>query len=135
MRPLTPDQWRLLSPYVDQALSIEETQRVQWLKSLSQQHPEIAEKLVLLLDDHRALRQEGFLEHPLPRPEAELASPCRMLGVYRLDSKIGEGGMGSVWLGRRHDGKFDRDVAIKFLRSLRRETGDAKVGNTNTRED
>jgi serine/threonine protein kinase len=34
-------------------------------------------------------------------------------GRYRLDTKIGEGGMGEVWRGRQL--AVDRDVAIKFL--------------------
>ena len=37
------------------------------------------------------------------------------VGVYTLISQIGQGGMGSVWLAERNDGRFDRRVAIKFL--------------------
>ena len=36
-------------------------------------------------------------------------------GLYTLISEIGVGGMGSVWLAERSDGRFDRRVAIKFL--------------------
>src|ERR1700704_5690581 len=35
------------------------------------------------------------------------------LGRYEIRSKIGEGGMGEVYLG--HDTELDRKVAIKFL--------------------
>ena len=33
--------------------------------------------------------------------------------------------MGSVWLAKRNDGEFDRNVAVKFLRSLRRDAADS----------
>ncbi|HRX87510.1 MAG TPA: serine/threonine-protein kinase, partial [Phycisphaerae bacterium] len=38
------------------------------------------------------------------------------LGPYELVRRIGEGGMGTVWLARRADGLFERDVAVKFVR-------------------
>ncbi|MCC6393884.1 MAG: serine/threonine protein kinase [Bryobacterales bacterium] len=45
-----------------------------------------------------------------------------MLGPYRIISKIGEGGMGSVWLGVRADEQFDKKVAIKVApRALENE--------------
>jgi len=38
------------------------------------------------------------------------------LGPYRLDRVLGIGGMGTVYLGEREDGLFERSVAIKVLR-------------------
>ena len=37
------------------------------------------------------------------------------IGAYRLVSLIGQGGMGSVWLAERCDGRFDGQVAVKLL--------------------
>jgi len=39
------------------------------------------------------------------------------LGPYRLLRRIGSGGMGTVYLARREDEHYQRDVAIKVLRS------------------
>ena len=41
--------------------------------------------------------------------------PGAAIGAYTLVSPIGRGGMGTVWLAERADGRFDRRVAIKFL--------------------
>lgn len=42
------------------------------------------------------------------------------LGVYRVREKIGDGGMGSVYLAERADGRFEQTVAIKILRTAAR---------------
>jgi serine/threonine protein kinase len=40
------------------------------------------------------------------------------VGVYRLERRLGHGGMGSVWAARRNDGSADKRVAIKVIRSV-----------------
>jgi|GEM_PF-1378572 len=37
------------------------------------------------------------------------------VGVYRLTKKLGQGGMGAVYLGERNDGQLEQKVAIKFV--------------------
>ena len=38
-----------------------------------------------------------------------------VVGSYTLERPIGQGGMGSVWLARRSDGRYEGQAAIKFL--------------------
>ena len=107
------DQWRALSPLLDKALELEGEDRSTWIRS---QDPELAYQLELVLGEYRLLAEEGFLENrviELPPTDATLAG--QTLGVYKLISQIGQGGMGSVWLAERDDGRFERKVAIKFL--------------------
>ena len=115
MSRLDPDQWQALSPYLDRALTLTGEERSTWLSSLRAQNPGMAEQLEGLLEDHRALSEEGFLETgPLRWPENPgLAG--QTLGSYRLISQIGHGGMSTVWLAERNDGRFERRVAVKFL--------------------
>lgn len=58
-------------------------------------------------------RQGGFLE---PAPAAPGPEAGRCVGPWRLTRLLGRGGMGDVWLGERADGRFERAVAVKFLR-------------------
>jgi eukaryotic-like serine/threonine-protein kinase len=115
MSTLSPGQWQALSPYLDQALAMSDDERATWLSSLAEQDPALAAQLTALLDEHRVLAQEGFLEKgrfALPN-SAGLAGQA--LGAYTLISQIGQGGMGTVWLARRSDGRFERQAAVKFV--------------------
>jgi serine/threonine protein kinase len=115
MSTLSPDQWQAVSPYLDQALAMTDDERATWLSSLGEQDPALAAQLAALLDEHRMLAQEGFLEKggfALPNSTG-LAG--QTLGPYTLLSQIGQGGMGTVWLARRSDGRFERQAAVKFV--------------------
>ncbi len=75
----------------------------------------MADHLQSFLEEHRALAQEGFLEHgPVPLP-AEPGLAGQTIGAYTLVSLLGQGGMGSVWLAERSDGRFERQAAVKFI--------------------
>ena len=91
--------------------------RRKWLRSLDDEHPAIAADLRTLLDEHRALAQARFLDHEAAAVIGPLAlvGAGERVGSYRLLSPIGHGGMGSVWLAERSDGRFERRAAIKFL--------------------
>jgi serine/threonine protein kinase/tetratricopeptide (TPR) repeat protein len=115
-KPVSPewkDEWRLLSPLLDQALALEGEERQTWIKA---QEPEIAYRLEILLLEHSVLASDGFLETgvvELPSTAATMAG--QTIGAFEVVSQIGQGGMGSVWLARRNDGRFERQVALKFL--------------------
>lgn len=115
MSALSPDQWQEISPYLDHALSLPAEERACWLADFRAKSSDLGGLLEKLLDEHRELSQEHFLEAEPPRPASEPCLTGEILGPYKLLSRIGEGGMGSVWLAERHDGRFERQVAIKFL--------------------
>ena len=48
--------------------------------------------------------------------ESELRPAFERVGPWRLERSLGAGGMGRVWLARRHDGLYEGQVAIKMLR-------------------
>jgi len=115
MSTIRPDQWESVSPYLDQALTLSEDARAAWLASLREQNRELADCLETLLAEHRELANKGFLERPPLVITSEPPLAGQKLGAYTLTSPIGYGGMGSVWLAERSDGRFQRRAAVKFL--------------------
>src|SRR5262249_10321242 len=115
MPTLTPEQWKVLSPRLDEALDLTEEERRRWLAALRTHDPTLAEQLEVLLKEHRALSEQRFLEKQIVQLPGSQGLAGQRLGVYTLISQLGQGGMGSVWLAERNDGRFERQVAVKFL--------------------
>jgi len=114
MATLSPERWKEITPYLDEALALSEPERKHWLESLRADKPEIATLLERLLHAQRVVAEAHFLERQ-PLLPAEPSFAGQVIGAYRLISPLGQGGMGSVWLAERSDGRFERLVAIKFL--------------------
>ena len=57
-----------------------------------------------------------FLRQPLMEEEEEELVVGRRIGPYRLERRLGEGGMSTVYLAQRADDQYRRRVAIKLLR-------------------
>lgn len=130
--------WGRLNALLDELLDMEAGARTQRLALLRSEDPALADEAARLLDDRVAIHEQQFLEgNVLPYSPAG-----RVVGGYTLERAIGEGGMGSVWLARRSDGRFDGFAAIKLLNrgalgregldSLRREaTALARLAHRN----
>ncbi len=108
---MNSDWWQSVSPYLDELLDLDEAQREVWLEN----HPDLAPAMRVLLGQQRAMAAGGFLEQSpftLPTDPGEAGQKA---GAYTLLSRIGQGGMGTVWLAERNDGRFQRKAAVKFL--------------------
>jgi len=110
MATFAPEHWRALEQLLDQALDLAPVARQRLLDQLSTQSPVLARDLSQLLREEADANREGFLDDS---PEVSLAGV--VLGDWRLERPLGHGGMGTVWLAARADGRFEGRAAVKLL--------------------
>ena len=106
-----------LGRLLDQALDLDPEQLGPFLARLHQDQPQLAAELEALLAAESELDACRFLtslEESVPEaPAATLQG--RRVGAYTIGRPLGRGGMGTVWLGHRSDGRYDATAAIKLL--------------------
>jgi len=113
MKADNTEHWSRVLPYLDEALQLDAGARDSWFATLGSSQPALAAELQELLALHAQNRASGFLERsPLASDDALIGKP---VGAYTVERALGRGGMGTVWLARRSDGKFEGRVAIKLL--------------------
>jgi serine/threonine protein kinase len=112
-QPVDKARWLRLSPYLDEILDCEEPARAERLSSWRAQDAALADDIEAMLEQLAANDREAFLGRPALLHEAGMAGQA--VGAYTVERELGQGGMGSVWLARRTDGRFEGFVAIKFL--------------------
>ena len=113
MRESNRAVWGRLSPLLDRALDLDPAARHDLVASLRSDEPSVADALERLLAEHDRVAASDFLETAPFAPAAPMAG--RSVGGYTLVRPLGAGGMGTVWLAARSDGRFEGHVALKFL--------------------
>jgi hypothetical protein len=117
--PLTIAQMALMSRLLDEALPLDEAERRAWLEKQSPEYPDLAQHLreALLPQDSQdayskpslTLSGLAFAQEAGAAPASGL-QPGARVGPYELIRLLGAGGMAEVWLARRADGAFKREV-------------------------
>ena len=114
MSSLNKDLWLTLSPLLDRALDLEPADRAALLAAIRAEQPEVAAALERLLSEHDRVLATAFLESPpVANPSESLSG--QTVGPYTLERPLGMGGMATVWLAHRSDGRFEGAVAVKFV--------------------
>ncbi len=117
---MTPEQLERVSEILENALALDRTQRKQFLDDACAGDEELRREVESLLDSHLEAGS-SFLKTPeagtgeiAPRPSI---GPGSRIGPYDIVEKIGHGGMGDVFSAVRADGQYEKQVAIKLVRS------------------
>jgi serine/threonine-protein kinase len=104
------DRWRILEPHIDRLLDLPHAERAAEIDRLRALEPDLADDLRRMLEFHG----DGFLEDAPPSP-GKVSLSGQTVGAYTLVEPLGQGGMGTVWLARRSDGRFQGSAAVKLL--------------------
>jgi eukaryotic-like serine/threonine-protein kinase len=107
-------RWLRLSPWLDQVLDVPADQRDAWLDALAGRDAGLAADLRALLAGGVAGATAQILQDAAPAVALQ-ALAGRRIGAYTLLKPLGEGGMGTVWLAERSDGRFEGRAAVKLL--------------------
>lgn len=108
-------RWQALSPLLDEVLDLAPAARDPWLAALAARDRSLHDDIVALLERRARASRAGFLRDAVAGRPSWIATPGLRIGAYTLVEPLGRGGMGTVWLARRSDGRFDGTVAIKLL--------------------
>jgi len=111
---MKPEQFSKLSRLFDQAIDLDASGRERLLTELRATDAELAERLVAMLE---ADGHDGdVLSRVVGGSETESVRPIpETIGPFRVMKKLGEGGMGVVYLGQRKTADFEQLLAIKRL--------------------
>ena len=108
------ERWQLIEDHFHQALELSGSAQQAYLDGLEAKNPDIARMVRQLMDSHHA--SDSFLNRELLFDQ-NLESGVQ-IGPWKIIRQIGKGGMSTVYLAERADGKFERQVAIKSLQGI-----------------
>lgn len=114
----TQARWQRLQDLFHDACELPEIERDAFVRNAAQDDPQLlAELLAMLAIEAGATSQlkgsvlsaQEVIEH------AKTLEPGTQFGPWAIVRPIGQGGMGQVFIARRADGAFEREVALKLL--------------------
>lgn len=115
MTPFSQESGPSLSKLLDEALDLPVAERAAWIAARRAENPALADELAALLDREASIDDDFLSTGRASLFPSGSTLAGQTLGAYVLEGPLGQGGMGSVWMGRRTDGRFEGVAAIKLL--------------------
>jgi serine/threonine protein kinase/tetratricopeptide (TPR) repeat protein len=117
---MSPERHQRVMSILADAMECNTGEREDLLAQLGTEDESLQEEVLRLLS-HKTVAQ-GFLEQSLvdgalcDLPDEEESVIGRRIGPYLIIDEIGRGGMGAVYLAKRSDDEYQRQVAIKLIK-------------------
>jgi serine/threonine-protein kinase len=109
------ESWREITSYLDTVLELEPEARRAWVEALELREPAVAAQVRSYVLELAELQEQCFLEAAVDSFIGPATLEGQRFGAYTIDQALGHGGMGSVWLAHRSDGRFEGQAAVKLL--------------------
>jgi len=120
---MTPEQWHEIKDKLNAALEMNTKRRSEYVAEFSAAHPEWREEIDSLLACHDGMSTDFLDIQTLGRePAPSFGGGAgtllgRHLGPYRIVEQLGGGGMGEVFRAVRSDDQYQKQVAVKLVRT------------------
>ena len=133
---MSPERWQQIEAIFQTAVDLKAADRAAFIEKACAGDTELKAEVEKLMADYESA--DSFIESPVWTDSNFLNSSAKkiisdslddqaealqtedltgqQIGVYRLVSEIGRGGMGAVFLAERADGEFSQNVAIKLIK-------------------
>lgn len=111
------ERWEKIQALFHEALARPETERIAWVRRECGGDDAVYDEVVSLLNAIDAAPLSRAVGEAAKAVEADLGRTVigARIGAYRIERELGRGGMGRVYLARRDDEAYDRQVAVKLL--------------------